>query len=140
MVSRAAGVQGLRKVNQGRGTVTLTHKAVPGATSYEMQQCVNGSNCTRYGQTYNIRSLPITVRLANKTQSTYTFRVRSNNSCGWGAYSNAVPVTLTTGPSPMCLTATSSRCDVALQWKRPANGGSGITSYNFEVMNSQGRW
>lgn len=104
-----------------------------------MQQCING-RCQKYGQAYNIRQLPRTVRLTATTQSTYTFQVRSSNSCGWGAWSVAVPVKLTTGPAPMCLTAISNRCDVSLNWTRPTNGGSAITSYNFEVMNSQGRY
>lgn len=62
MASRSLPVSGLRVVNQNGNSVTLTHNAVPGAATYELQQCVNG-RCTRYGQVYNIRNLPITVRI-----------------------------------------------------------------------------
>ena len=89
----------------------MTHPAVAGATTYEIHQCKAGNQCQRYGQAYNIRSLPITVKLSSTEQASYTFKVRSSNSCGWGAWSNAIPVTMTTGPRPMCLTATSDKCD-----------------------------
>ena len=88
MVSRATGVQGLRIVNQnrsGNGTVTLTHNAQAGATSYELYQCING-RCTIYGKAYSANT-PITVRFTNTNQNAYTFKVRSKNACGWSAYS-----------------------------------------------------
>lgn len=62
MVSRSSPVTGLRVVNQNQTSVTLTHNAVPGASTYELQQCING-RCTRYRQAYSIRNLPITVPL-----------------------------------------------------------------------------
>lgn len=68
MVSRSSAVTGLRILNQNQNGVTVTHNAVPGATTYELHQCING-RCTRFRQAYNIRSLPITVPLNSANNS-----------------------------------------------------------------------
>ena len=96
-----------------------------------------GSASTSYTATQTSAATP--VNLVNETA--YTFRVRAVNSVGTGPQSNPATVTPTSNTAPARVTGLAASPGdgfVYLEWVAPNNGGTAITTYEWQA--NSGFW
>ena len=72
----------------------------------------------------------------------YRVAVRARNKCGYGKFSDPVDIDLRMRPFKMATVRSSKaqNCGILFSWFPPADGGSPITEYVFQVKNSDRIW
>lgn len=106
-------------------------------TGYTYQYSVNSDMSSAVSTTANVLGVTVTgLTLA----TTYYYRVRANNSVGYGAWSsilNATQLGLPGGPTGF--TVTPGAVDAALAWTTPGStGGTAITGYTIQRASDSG--
>lgn len=125
----AANVGTGRAYNNGAATVTFTHDSSgPAATSYTVTS--SPGSYTGSGS-----SSPITVE-GLQSSTGYTFTVVATNAVGnspaSSASSSITATTVPQAPGAPTATAQGSASTDDVSWSAPADGGSGISSYDWE--------
>jgi fibronectin type 3 domain-containing protein len=108
-------------------------------TGYVVEQSTDGGVTWTTAATTATPSTTLTG-LTNGT--TYSYRVRANNSVGSGAASTVATTTpFTTPGSPRNVVALSGDTEVVLSWSAPTNsGGSAITGYVVQQSTNGTTW
>jgi fibronectin type 3 domain-containing protein len=126
------------------GAITLTWSAPTDTggsalTGYVVEQSTDGGVTWTSAATTATPSTTLTG-LTNGT--TYSYRVRANNSVGSGAASTVATTTpFTTPGSPRNVVALSGDTEVVLSWSAPTNsGGSAITGYVVQQSTNGTTW
>jgi len=135
-------------------TPALDWNDVSGATSYNVQVC-SGSNCSSVVKSLNVTNSQRTISSALNLGTTYYWRVRAKNSCGYSSWSNVWSFTtyFVKPPSQLSAKAISSTqivlnwidnsdnelgfkierkegaCDSANTWKQIAKKGANVTTH-----------
>lgn len=90
---------------------------------------------------YTTPSTTLTYTKTGLTAGTsYTFRVRAQNSFDWGTYSDSVIITASTVPDVIssAVTTTLIGSDVKIVWVAPTSNGATITAYQIVILQSDG--
>lgn len=117
----------------GTGSYTVSWSAVTGATSYPLQEQVNGGAWTAVQN-----SAATSWATSGKGNGSYGYRVQACNSSGCNAWSNVASVAVLLpppAPGSLAVPATSSG-NVAVSW--PASNTA--TSYTLQHRLSTGGW
>ena len=74
--------------------------------------------------------------------TTYSFKIRSKNKWGWGAYS-VVPLTKLAAIKPSQVAKPVTSIDataggVKIVWTEPASNGAAITAYDIQILKKDG--
>ncbi|MGN6226880.1 MAG: chitinase N-terminal domain-containing protein, partial [Dyella sp.] len=136
-VARVSGAPTITSPTTGSsnttGAYTVAWSSVTGATSYTLQEQVNGGSWSTV-QSSSAASLAV----SGKGNGTYGYRVQACNSSGCGAWSTTVTTTvLLPPPAPGTITvpATSSG-SIAVSWA----ASSTATSYTLQQSLNGGAW
>jgi YD repeat-containing protein len=116
------------------GSFTVTWSASATATSYTLQQSVNGGGWTTV---YN--SAANGTALNEATTGSYTLRAQACNGGGCSAYTTSNPVAVTIPPASapgLSVPANSSNGSYTVSW----TGVSGATSYPLQERVNGGGW
>jgi len=71
----------------------------------------------------------------------WNFEVRAENNCWEGPECGYLFVGIIERPGPpKCITTVTDNCCVKMDWFEPRDGGSPITNYEVEVMDSKGKY
>jgi hypothetical protein len=123
-----------RAFNNGRADVTFSLPAnSPAATSYTVTSSPGSYTATGASSPLSVTGL--------QSDTAYTFTVVATNASGSSLASSAsVSITATTvpaTPSAPSATAQGSAATDDVSWSAPANGGSAITSYDWQSDDSK---
>ena len=112
-------------------------------TSYQVEYDSTGSGTWIVLGGFSPESLTTTYTVTALTNGiAYNVRYRAKNIHGWGLYSNNALILVAEVPQKIipAPTLTYSSSQVLIVWTKPANGGSLITGYIAEFVDSLGQY
>jgi len=117
----------------GNGSYTVSWSAVTGATSYPLQEQVNGGAWTTVQN-----SAATSWAASGKSNGSYGYRVQACNSSGCNAWSNVASVTvLLPPPTPASISVpATSNGPIAISWAASPTA----TNYDLHESYNNGSW